>query len=54
MLVKTSIDVLLILLTLGSLQELLWGLGMVGECASIYDTHVVNFVCPLSPNIPDQ
>ena len=39
---------------LGGLQALLRGFGLVGERASIHDTHVVNTVHPLSPRMPDQ
>ena len=49
MLVKTSVDVLLILLALGSLQELLWGLGMVGDGVGIHNTDVVNNIRSLCP-----
>ena len=49
MLVYANIEVITLLLALGDLQALLWGLGLVGDGTSIHGTHVVNNVHPLSP-----
>ena len=50
-LVSASIKVLPLLFALGVLQALLWGLGLLGDGVSIHDTHVVNAVFNLSPDI---
>ena len=49
MLIGTSVEVLLLLLLLDSLQAIISFFGLVGDGVSINDTHVVNNVCPLCP-----
>ena len=51
---EADIEVILLLLLLGVFQKLLRSFGLVGGGVSIHDTHVVNTVCPLGPQIPDQ
>ena len=48
-LVKTSVEVILLLIAIGGLQALLRGLVLVADGVSIHDTHVVNTVHPLCP-----
>ena len=53
-LILKIVEVLFLLFALGGLQALLQGFRLVGDSVIIHDMHVVNTVCPLSPNIPDQ
>ena len=53
-LIKTSVEVLLLLFAIGGLQALLRGLGIVGYGVSIHNMHVVNAVRPLIQKIPDH
>ena len=47
-------EVLLLLLLLSSFQELIGGFGMLGGGVSIHNTHVVNTVHPLCPDLYDE
>ena len=49
-----GINILLFLCLLISFQALFGGFGLVGCGAGIHDTHVVNTVCPLHPEVSDE
>ena len=49
-----ELDIKIILRLLSVFQALLGGLGLVGGGASIHDTHVVNTVRPLRPEVSDE
>ena len=49
MLVKTRVEVLILLLTIVGLYALLRGFGLVGDGVSIHDAHIMNTVYPLRP-----
>ena len=53
-LLKSSLQVHLILTPLRLLQTSLGGLLPIGLCISVHDTHVVNTVGPVGPEVPDQ
>ena len=53
-LLKASLQVHLLLTPLRLLQTSLGGLLPIGLCISVHDTHVVNTVCPIGPEVPDQ
>ena len=48
-LVKTSMEVLILIFALRGLQALLSGFELVGNGVIIHDTHVVNTVCTQRP-----
>ena len=54
MLLDTSLQVHLLLTLLRLLQTFLGGLLPIGICISVHDTHVVNTVCPILPEVPEQ
>ena len=51
---KASLQVHLILTPLCLLQTFLWVPLPIGLCISVHDTHVVNTVCPVGLEVPDQ
>ena len=51
---EAAIDSVLLLIPLCSFQSFLGGFGLVGDGLSIHDTHVVNTVCPLRPEVSDE
>ena len=53
-LLEASLQVHLLLTPLRLLQKSLGGLLLIGLCVSVHDTHVVNTVCPIVPEVPDQ
>ena len=53
-LLKASLQVHLLLTPPRLLQTSLGGLLPIGFCISIHDTHVVNTICPVGPEVPDQ
>ena len=53
-LLEASLQVHLFLALLRLLQTFLWGPPPVGLCISVHDTHVVNTVGPIGPEVPDQ
>ena len=53
-LLKSSLQVYLILTPLRFLQTSLGGLLPIGLCISVHNTHVVNTFCPVGPEVPDQ
>ena len=53
-LLEASLQVHLLLALLRLLQTFLWGPPPVGLCISVHDTHVVNTVGPVGPEVPDQ
>ena len=44
----------LLLTLLRFLQKSLGGLLPIGLCISVHDTHVVNTVCPIMPEVPEK
>ena len=54
MLLKASIQVHLLLTPLRLLQTSIRGPLPIGICISVHDTHVVNTVCPVGPEVLDQ
>ena len=54
MLFEAGIKMLIFLRLLSSLQELLEVFGLVGGGISIHDTHVVNTVYTLYPEVSDK
>ena len=53
-LLKASLQVHLLLTLLRLLQTFLWGPLPTGLCISVNDTHAVNTVGPVGPEVPDQ
>ena len=53
-LLEEILQVHLLLTLLRLLQTFLGGLLPIGLCISVHDTHVVNTVCPVGPEVPDQ
>ena len=53
-LLKAILQVHLLITPLHLLQTSLGGLLPIGLCISVHDTHVVNTVCPVGPEVPDQ
>ena len=53
-LLEASLQVHLFLALLRLLQTFLWGPPPIGLCISVHDTHVVNTVGPVGPEVPDQ
>ena len=53
-LLKASLQVHLLLTPLRLLQTSLRGPLPIGLCISVHDTHVVNTVCPVGPEVPYQ
>ena len=53
-LLKASLQVNLLLTLPRLLQTFLWGPPPIGLCISVPDTHVVNTVGPIGPEVPDQ
>ena len=53
-LLKAILQVHLLLTPLRLLQASLEGLLPIGFCISVHDTHVVNTLCPVGPEVPDQ
>ena len=53
-LLKASLQVHLLLALLRLLQTFLWGTPPIRLCISVHDTHVVNTVGPVGPEVPDQ
>ena len=53
-LLKASLQVYLLLTPLHLLQKFLGGLLPIGLCISVHDTHVVNTVRPIGPEVPVQ
>ena len=53
-LLKASLQVHLLITPLRLLQTSLGGLLPIGFCISVHDTHAVNTVCPVGPEVPDQ
>ena len=53
-LLKASLQVHLLLTPLCLLQTYLGGLLPIGLCISVHNTHVVNTVCLVGPDVPDQ
>ena len=51
---EAAIELILLLIPLGSFQSFLGGFGLVGDGVSIHDTHVVNNFCPLRPEVSDE
>ena len=51
---KAGIDILIFLLPFSGFQSIIGGFGQVGGGVSIYDTHVMNTVCPLCPEVSDK
>ena len=51
---KASLQVHLLLTPLRLLQISLGGLLPIGLSISVHDTHVVNTVCHIGPEVPDQ
>ena len=50
----TSVEVLLLIILIIGLQVLLGGFGLVGDGVSIRDTHTMNTILPLHPQVPYQ
>ena len=53
-LLEASLQVHLLLALLRLLQTFLWGTPPIGLGVSVHDTHVVNTVSPIGPEVPDQ
>ena len=53
-LLKASLQVHLLLTPLHFLQTSLGGFLPIGLCISVHDTHFVNTVCTIGPEVPDQ
>ena len=53
-LLKAILQVHLLLNLLHLLQTFLWGPPPIGLCISVHNTHVVNTVGPVGPEVPDQ
>ena len=53
-LLEASLQVHLFIALLRLLQTFLWGPPPIGLCISVHDTHVVNTVSPVGPEVPDQ
>ena len=51
---EASLQVHLILTLLRLLQTLLGGILLIGLCISFHDTHVVNTVSPILPEVLEQ
>ena len=54
MLFKSGVKVILILLLFRNFQELFRGFVPVGGGVNIQNTHVMNTVCPLYPEVSDD
>ena len=54
MLFKSGVKVILILLLFRNFQELIRGFGPVGGGVIIQNTHVMNTVRPLYPEVSDE
>ena len=53
MLVEKIVEVLILLIPLSGLQALLWVFALVGDGFIIQDTHTMNTVRPLCPEVSD-
>ena len=53
-LLEASLQVHLLLTPLCFLQTSLGGLLPIGLCISVHDTHLVNTVYPVGPDVPDH
>ena len=53
-LLKASLQVHLLLTLLRLLQKFLWGLPPIVLCISVHNTHVMNTVGPILPEVMDQ
>ena len=53
-LLEASLQVHLLLTPFRLLQTYLRGILPIELCISVHDTHVVNTVCPIVPEVPDQ
>ena len=53
-LLKAILQLHLLLTPLRLLQTSLRGPLPIGICISVHETHVVNTVCPVGPEVPDQ
>ena len=53
-LLEASLQVHHLLALLRLLQTFLWGPPPIGLCISVHDTHVVNTVSTVGPEVPDQ
>ena len=51
---ESAIELVLLLIPLCSFQSFIGVFGLVGDGISIHDTHVVNTVCPLRPEVSDE
>ena len=51
---EEGVKLLLLLFVLGSFQALLGVFGLVEGGVSIHDTHLVNNVCPLCPEVSGE
>ena len=51
---EAGVEVIILLLFLGGFQELLGDFGLVGGGVSIHETHVVNTVRSLRPEVSDE